>query len=64
MPTKTRIRVKNEIYEGELEKLPSFATHVLTWTRKEQIENAQEDGTTDELAPPLTPEERRKHGIG
>lgn len=41
----------------KIEPLEPGMTYVYHWTRKEQIENAVEDGTIDEIQPPLTPEE-------
>ncbi len=34
-------------------------SRVYHWTRKEQIDNAYEDGTVDEMQPPLKTRERR-----
>ena len=41
----------------------SRRTLVAHWTRDEQIENAKEDDTIADIAPPLSPEERRKHEL-
>ena len=41
----------------------SGRSYVRHWTREEQIENAKEDGTAEELQPPLTNDERAEHGL-
>ena len=41
----------------------SGKTYVRHWTREEQIENAMEDETVEEMSPPLTAEERARHGL-
>ncbi len=34
-------------------------TQTYHWTRKEQVDNAYEDGTEEEMTPPLKAKERR-----
>ncbi len=38
-------------------------SYVRHWTREEQIANAMEDGTVEEMKPPLTADERAEHGL-
>ena len=41
----------------------SGRSYVRHWTREEQIENAKEDGTAEEMVPPLTDAERVEHEV-
>lgn len=61
MPTRKRITFfgpEPDLGEGMVDARPE--THVQHWTRKEQIANAVESGTLDEMRPPLTEKEKTR----
>lgn len=41
----------------------SGRSYIQHWTREEQIENAKESDTIEEMKPPLTTKERSDHAI-
>lgn len=57
MPTKGEEIPPPPRKEPSEKPLKPGMTYTQHWTRGEQIENAKEDGTLDEIKPPLTPEE-------
>ena len=58
MTTRKRRLPKSRSVAGAARR--SWAQH---WERAEQIASAVEDGTEDEMMPPLTDEERAKYGL-
>lgn len=51
---------KRRLPDSRSDSPDSARTLARHWTREEQIENAYEDGTENEMQPPLKPKEIRK----